>query len=123
MDSAGRTGHVKRWPVLQLTWLFLAAHAYPQQPVPNDPLLRWMDRIAQKELDARDAVIANIKTVADAEQRKKVVREKLMEIMGGLPNYKGPLNARITGAIHTDGFVIEKVIYESLPGYFVTANV
>ena len=88
----------------------------------NDPLLRWMDKIAQQELDAREAIIANIRTVADAEQRKKVVREKIMRIMGGLPEYNGPLNARVTGTIQADGFVIEKIIYESLPGYFVTAD-
>jgi cephalosporin-C deacetylase-like acetyl esterase len=82
-----------------------------------------MDAIAQKQMDAREALIANIKTVADAEQRKKQVREKILKIMGGLPDYRGPLNARVTGSIQADGFVIEKVIYESLPGYFVTANV
>ena len=81
-----------------------------------------MDQIAQKELDAREAVIAGIHTVADAEARKKVVREKIMTIMGGLPHYNGPLHAKVTGTIQADGFVIEKVIYESLPGYFVTAN-
>src|SRR5205085_5119673 len=94
---------------------------YAQNPA-ADPLLRWMDKIAQKELDAREAVIAGIRTVADAEARKKVVRQKIMDIMGGLPDYNGPLNARVTGNIQADGFVIEKIIYESLPGYFVTAN-
>jgi cephalosporin-C deacetylase-like acetyl esterase len=95
---------------------------YAQQPAAADPLLRWMDQIAQKELDAREAAIAGIRTVAEAEARKKVVREKLMTMMGGLPDYNGPLHARVTGTIRADGFVIEKIIYESLPGYFVTAN-
>jgi cephalosporin-C deacetylase-like acetyl esterase len=94
-----------------------------QNPVNDDPLLRWMDKIAQKELDARDAEIAKIKTVADAEKRKKFAREKMLLTLGGLPEYDGPLNAKVTGSIQADGFVIEKVIYESLPGYFVTANV
>jgi len=93
-----------------------------QQSTVNDPLLRYMDRIAQRQLDAREAEIAAIKTKADAEHRKKIVRQKIMEIMGGLPDYSGPLNARVTGSIQADGFVIEKIIYESLPGYFVTAN-
>ena len=81
-----------------------------------------MDQIAQKELDAREAAIAGIRTVAHAEARKKVVREKLMAIMGGLPDYNGPLHAKVTGTIQADGYIIEKIIYESLPGYFVTAN-
>jgi cephalosporin-C deacetylase-like acetyl esterase len=92
-----------------------------QEPAP-DPLLRWMDRIAQQQLDARDKEIAAIRTRADAERRKEVVRRKILDALGGLPDYNGPLNARVTGRIQADGYVIEKVIYESLPGYYVTGN-
>lgn len=105
-----------------LVFLLPLALATAQAPQAPDPLLRWMDRIAQKELDAREAIMAGIHTRAEAEARKKVVREKIMTMMGGLPDYKGPLHARVTGSIHADGYVIEKIIYESLPGYFVTAN-
>src|SRR4051794_17733023 len=89
---------------------------------PTDPLLRWMDKIAQGQLDARDKEIAGVRTVADAERRKEIVRGKIMSALGGLPAYDGPLNARITGHIQADGYVIEKIIYESLPGFYVTAN-
>src|ERR1041384_7474910 len=87
-----------------------------------DALLRWMDKIAQEQLQARENAIAAIRTVADAEQRKKIVRSKIVAALGGLPEYTGPLNARVTGRIQADGYVIEKVIYESLPGFYVTAN-
>ena len=50
------------------------------------------------------------------------MRRKILAALGGLPDYDGPLNARITGRIQADGYVIEKVIYESLPGFYVTAN-
>ena len=88
----------------------------------EDPLLRWMDKIAQAQLDVRDKGIAAVRTVADAERRKEVVRRKIMFALGGLPDYDGPLNPRITGRIQSDGYVIEKIIYESLPGFYVTAN-
>jgi cephalosporin-C deacetylase-like acetyl esterase len=81
-----------------------------------------MDHIAQHELDERDAAVAAIHTVAEAEQRQKIVREKILAAMGGLPDYKGPLNARVTGHIQADGYVIEKVIFESLPHFYVTAD-
>src|SRR5438034_9977336 len=87
-----------------------------------DPLLRWMDKIAQEQLQARENAITAVRTVADAERRKELVRRKILDALGGLPDYAGPLNARVTGQIQADGYVIEKVIYESLPGYFVTAN-
>ena len=93
-----------------------------EERLAHDALLRWMDAIAQKELQQRENSIAAIHSVAAAEQRKQMVRQKMMEILGGLPNYQGPLNARVKGEIHTDGYTIEKIIYESLPGFFVTAN-
>jgi hypothetical protein len=100
---------------------FLVLRLSAQTPG-EDPLLRWMDKIAQAQLDGRDKEIAAVRSVADAEHRKDVVRRKIMSALGGLPDYKGPLDARITGQIQADGYVIEKVIYESLPGLYVTAN-
>jgi cephalosporin-C deacetylase-like acetyl esterase len=93
-----------------------------QSDRPPDALAHWMDHIAQKELDKRDAAIAAIHTVAEAEQRKKYVRQTLMDLMGGFPDYHGPLNARVTGSIKADGYTIEKLIYESLPGFYVSAD-
>src|SRR6266699_655687 len=101
--------------------LLIAPLLYAQQGKP-DPFLQWMDQIAQQQLERREKAIAEIHTVAGAQRRKHVVREKLMELLGGLPDYNGPLNPRITGRIQNESYTIEKVIFESLPGYFVTAN-
>src|SRR5215469_3991443 len=92
------------------------------QPPPPDPFLHWMDHIAQLQLQQREDLIATIRNVADAEKRKQSVREKIMAMIGGLPDYHGALNAHVTGHIQADGYLIEKVIFESLPGIFVTAN-
>jgi fermentation-respiration switch protein FrsA (DUF1100 family) len=81
-----------------------------------------MNQIAQQQLHRRENAIAAIQTVADAERRKELVRETLLDILGDLPDYNGPLNARITGRIEAESYSIEKVIFESLPGFFVTAN-
>jgi cephalosporin-C deacetylase-like acetyl esterase len=105
-----------------LAFFLIFAPLSAQTSTPDDPLLRWMDRIAQQQLQLREDAIAEVRTLAAAEQRKKIVRRKILDTLGGLPSYDGPLNARITGQIQADGYVIEKVIYESLPRYFVTAN-
>src|ERR1035438_7550836 len=107
---------------LLCTALFTPAGLAAQQ-TNLDPLIQWMDLTAQRQLQERETAIAAIHTVADAEQRKKLVHEKLLDILGGLPNYSGPLNARITGTIAADGYTIEKLIFESLPHFYVTANV
>jgi hypothetical protein len=92
-----------------------------QQPGP-DPLLRWMDGIAQRQLQLRETAIADIHNVADADRRKQWVRQTFLSILGGLPVYSGPLNPRVTGRIEAAKYTIEKIIFESLPGFYVTAN-
>ncbi|MFB3828533.1 MAG: alpha/beta hydrolase family protein [Bryobacteraceae bacterium] len=88
----------------------------------QDPFLKWMDGIAQRQLDAREAAIAKIRTPEEARARQQWARAKILELLGGLPDYKGPLNARVTGTLDRPRYVIEKVIFESLPKYYVTAN-
>ena len=46
----------------------------------------------------------------------------VLSLLGGLPEYRGPLNARVTKTTRREGYVIEHVIFESLPDYYVTAN-
>jgi cephalosporin-C deacetylase-like acetyl esterase len=101
---------------------FLGPLSLPAQVPTDDPVLQWMDQIAQREIDQRQLAIAQIHTMAEAERRQQWVREKLLELLGGLPEYKGPLNARVTGRIQAEGYTIENVIFESLPGFYVTGN-
>jgi hypothetical protein len=103
--------------------LLMAGMAAAQTPdPPPDPLLKWMNAIAQRQLDAREAKIAAIGSADQARVRQRYVREKILELIGGLPDYSGPLNARVTGTIARRGYAIEKVIFDSLPGLRVTAN-
>jgi hypothetical protein len=88
----------------------------------EDRFLDWMNQIAQQQLDKREAAVRAVQSVDQAEARKRWVRAKILELIGGLPDYDGPLNARVTGRIEKNRYVIEKVIFESLPQSFVTAN-
>src|SRR2546427_9857625 len=113
---------MQRTTIALLCVTFLRLPSLFAQQATEDPLLRWMDQIAQRQLQAREDAIAKIRSVAHAERRKQLVRETLLSLIGGLPDYNGPLNPRITGRIQNESYTIEKVIFESLPGYFVTAN-
>src|SRR5499426_245985 len=116
--------HNKNAFVLTLTslWLMALIVTARSQQAAQDPLLAWFDRIAQQQLQRREQAIAEVRTGADAEKRKQWARAEVVELIGGLPDYDGPLNARVTGRVSGDSIVIEKVIFESLPGLFITAN-
>jgi len=108
--------------VLLCVTLLIPGSLFSQESAIHDPLLRWMNQIAQRQLQERQRVIDQIHTVVEAERRKQVVRTKLLEILGGLPDYSGPLNAKVTGEIKADGYTVEKVLFESLPNFYVTGN-
>ncbi len=89
---------------------------------PRSPLLTELNAIAQRQLHDRAEAIAAIRDTAAAQARQKQVRERILSLIGGLPEYRGPLNARVTRTTRRDGFVIDHVLFESLPQYYVTAN-
>jgi cephalosporin-C deacetylase-like acetyl esterase len=110
---------------LAILFVFAAQRLTPvasAEAIPNDTFLTWMNDIAQHDLQERTQTIRQIHTVAEAEQRKLFVRQQLLNDVGSLPDYHGPLNAKVTGEIQAGSYVIEKIIYESLPGVYVTAN-
>ena len=75
---------------------------------------------ALARLAERKASVARLESRADWERYRNEARQKLRELVGPLPE-KTPLNPRITGVVNKSGFRIEKVIYESRPGFYVTA--
>lgn len=64
---------------------------------------------------------AALRTQADAEAYVASVRARIRECFGPFPE-KTPLNARTTGVVERDAYRIEKLIFESRPGFPVTAN-
>ena len=73
-------------------------------------------------LDERKAEMASFHVKQDYLNRQKLVKQKLDRILGPLPE-KTPLNAKVTGVIKREDFRVEKLIYESMPRYYVTASI
>lgn len=97
-----------------------------QMPAAAATYEQVMNGIAQPQLERRKAAMEKVQTREQADARKAWVRATLLRLMGGLPGgHEGkhdPLNATVVGTLPEDGFRIEKIIYDSLPGYHVTAN-
>ena len=73
-------------------------------------------------LDAQaDADWRALKTRAEYDAHRTALRTKMIEAIGGFPE-RTPLNARTTGVFRRDGYAVEKVRFESMPGLVVTAN-
>jgi dienelactone hydrolase/pimeloyl-ACP methyl ester carboxylesterase len=74
-----------------------------------------------KAFDARRREVAALKDPEDVLRRRKLLREKFVAALGGLPE-RTPLDAKVVGVLERGGYRVEKVVYESRPGHSVTAN-
>lgn len=72
-------------------------------------------------IDKREEEISKLNSLAAWQERQKFVRETLMDIVGPFPE-KTPLNARTVRTIDKGSYRVEHVIYESLPGFYVTST-
>ena len=70
---------------------------------------------------AREAEIQSLKTKEDAEKFVRNLRNKIRKCVH-LPKEKCDLKPRITGKTEFPDFILEKVLFQSRPGFTVTAN-
>ncbi len=87
------------------------------------PYLRYQAEQAWKDDEARQRAWDAIHDETRLRKIQGELRQKLLQMIGGLPAVKTDLHAEITGRIPMDGFTIEKLVFQSLPGIYVTALV
>jgi Acetyl xylan esterase (AXE1) len=87
------------------------------------PYLKYQTDMAWHQDDERRKKWEAIRTEDDLRRLQQELRDHLLNMLGGLPADNTPLNPHITGRIKMDGFQIEKLIFESLPGVYVSALV
>jgi cephalosporin-C deacetylase-like acetyl esterase len=85
-------------------------------------LYSYIDGIARTHIQKRQERIAQIVTRDAAERRKSETREKILRLIGGLPEHTGSVAVKEFGSVPANGFRVEKIAYESLPGFWVTAD-
>lgn len=71
--------------------------------------------------DRTDTLRASIQSAKEAHQYVETVRRHIRLSFGPSPE-KTPLNARITGVLERPEYRVEKLLFESRPGFLVTAN-
>jgi len=81
----------------------------------------WLKGQAFEALDRRDAAFEQLKTPEDVAKWQQERRDFFLRQLGGFPA-RTPLNPQITGKRTFEDYRIEKVIFESQPGFHVTAT-
>jgi cephalosporin-C deacetylase-like acetyl esterase len=140
-ESAVRTARISRRQLLYALSIAGAGTAFKHQvpvyaaqsasaagAVPLAALNRF-PRMVQEFFVAREnslhhqrlGRLAALNTKADAEAYVAGVRRKIRESFGPFPE-KTPLNARVTKVVERDAYTIENVLFESRPGFLVSAN-
>ena len=84
-------------------------------------LQEWYVRRVRAKLAVTRRRRRQLSTSSQAEGYVREVREKIQTCFGPFPE-KTPLNARVTRRIEREAYTIENILFESRPGFLVTAN-
>jgi len=99
----------------------LAADTY--DPLNRFPRMvhEFFVRQVRKSSERHIQKLEQLKTKADAEQYVRDARKRIRQAFGPEPE-RTALNPRVTGTVEREGYRIENVIFDSRPGFPVTAN-
>lgn len=108
--------------------LFIGASALAQSPLVVSSGLdgmtdAYLATLEQQALAKRQSAVANLHDSASVHERQQYIRRTLVQELGGPWPEKTPLEARITGTIEHDDYQVQKVVFQSLPHFYVTADV
>src|SRR5262249_47689292 len=93
----------------------------PDRDQPGDEMIQgYLARVAA-ELD--ETFLDGVKTADDWTKLRPRFKEEYLYMLGLAPlPPRTPLHATVTGTVEGDGFVVEKLHYQSRPGLYVTGN-
>ncbi len=77
--------------------------------------------LAARQQEQRRARFRAVASKAELEALQTSLRESFLRLIDGLPARGDAPPVRIIGTIEADDYAIDKLVYESFPGYFVTA--
>ena len=109
----GKTNAQDDFDVIKNKWL-----EYSDAP---NSLYHYLTGQCYDLLDKRDKIISEINNLTAWQERQKFIRETFMDIVGPFPE-KTPLNAKIVRTIDKGSFKVEHIIFESVPGFYVTSS-
>lgn len=88
----------------------------------RDMLENFLVAEAKKAAASRRDQMRALRSEVELRKWQEAQRRAFLKLIGGLPEERTPLNPRTTGELIRVGYVVRKVIFESLPEFYVTAN-
>lgn len=104
--------------------LTVYAGRFPEK-TPETPGSRMLDKYMQQQTQdiEEKGGLKHIQTAEDWQAKAPQYRQELAEMLGLYPApEKTPLHPTKTGEVKGDGYVIEKMHFQAVPGLYVTAN-
>jgi len=102
-----------------LTMALLAPVVLRAQPA--DPMNEFLNFIKASAAELRSADKPPV-TLAEWKKQNGALRKRLLEAWGGFPAKPCPLSPRKLGELKRDGYRIEKIIFQTRPNIWMTAN-
>ncbi len=81
----------------------------------------YLSRLARAAYERRNASLASLTTPESTRERQQWARQTFWKLEDGEPE-RTPLRPRVTGEFERTGYRLQKVVYESRPRLFVSAN-
>jgi cephalosporin-C deacetylase-like acetyl esterase len=81
----------------------------------------FLRNLAAESLSRRNGDLAGLTSASAIESRKQWVRRTFWQLVGPEPQ-RTPLNLKVVGEFQRRSYRVEKLVYESQPGLFVSAN-
>lgn len=87
----------------------------------DNGLYRHLLAQALPHLEERSKAVSRLKTTSEWQTYQKKIRKTLLDAIGPFPG-RTPLNAKTLRTLRKEGFRIEHLLFESQPGFVVTAS-
>lgn len=88
----------------------------------EDQLTRYLQQRAAEQFAAEREEKRTIDSRSEFETRRKRIQEDFLSAIGGLPEHSDDLAVKMTGVLKRDGYSVERLVFESVPDFHVTAN-
>lgn len=102
--------------------LLVPSYGQPGVAEPRRMLREHLTRLALTQLEQRRKTVAGIRSRGDLHKRQRDFRAALLKMIGGLPEERPPLSVERTGRLDRGEYRVEKIIFQSQPGLYITAN-